>query len=161
MTHYFCAHCRCEMLETTAVCDFAGRPKWCSDDCHRKGYAVTRAKFEADRARRREAAEAECARPSYPPKAPLSSYPKRGPNGLLAVTTDLGEGMARVVCGSHSWTEVTEGLPTEFGFVEEAVQRAANEFSLCFVNPARASLSRASRTVRGLRSSRPDFNPLH
>jgi hypothetical protein len=51
-------------------------------------------------------------------------------------------------------------LPTEFGFVEEAVQRPANEFSLCFVNPARASLSRASRTVRGLRSARPDFNPL-
>jgi hypothetical protein len=27
-------------------------------------------------------------------------------------------------------------LPTEFGFVEEAVQRPANEFSLCFVNPS-------------------------
>jgi hypothetical protein len=55
--------------------------------------------------------EREQYHPSYPPGLLYSAYPKRGPNGLLAMTIQLGvEGgvsLATVVCGDHIWTEAT------------------------------------------------------
>lgn len=67
--------------------------------------------LEEIRAARRAVVLAELDRPSWPPKLPLNAYPKRGPNGSLAVTIPLGsEGdvsLATVVCGEHFWLEAS------------------------------------------------------
>ena len=120
-TVQYCAQCRREVptAHTRAagwafapgvVLTYDGRA-YCSGACHAARRDATLAKFEAGRAERRARAEAELLSPSFPPKCPLGSYPKRGPNRQLATTTDLGDGMATVSCGSHTWTEVT--FPSE------------------------------------------------
>lgn len=67
--------------------------------------------LRARRAKAQAATEAEMQRPSYPPVLPYQMYPKRGPNGLLATTIQLGVAgdvsLATVVCGDHMWTEAS------------------------------------------------------
>ena len=71
------------------------------------------ARDAACKAARQAALEAELARPSYPPKAPLGMYPKRGPGGLLTAEIELGLepesglAMVSVACGARTWVEVT------------------------------------------------------